>query len=133
MRSLEREEKESLLCGLYNASYHLGVELMRYEQAKKSNDEKEIEHAKALLDFARGLQRYAEWCILDVYKDKNRLDSLDAKQMKDAIKTLKTMGEKGGHSLASEQIGRKQLVHIIRSMDIDDDEDHEPIPFLMEA
>lgn len=55
--------------------------------------------------------------------------SLDAKQMKDAIKTLITMGEKGGHSLASEQIGRKQLVHIIRSMDIDDDEDHEPIPF----
>ena len=60
---------------------------------------------------------------MDVYKDTNRADTLDAKDMENAIAMMENLGEGDGRSLNPVKRSRDKVLHAIRSMDIDDDDE----------
>ena len=123
---MNQQEKESLLCSLYDASFHYGVNALRHEMSTQSRDVKKSDRARELRDFAYKLMKHIEWCIMDVYKDTNRADTLDAKDMENAIAMMENLGEGDGRSLNPVKRSRNELLHAIRSMDIDDDADWPP-------
>lgn len=120
---MTRQEKESLLCSLYDASFHYGVNALRHELSTLSRDVKKSDRARELRDFAYKLMKHIEWCIMDVYKDTNRADTLDAKDMENAIAMMENLGEGDGRSLNPVKRSRDKVLHAIRSMDIDDDDE----------
>ena len=120
---MTRQEKESLLCSLYDASFHYGVNALRHELSTLSRDVKKSDRARELRDFAYKLMKHIEWCIMDVYKDTNRADTLDAKDMENAITFIEGLGEGDGRSLNPVKRSRDELLHAIRGMDIDDDDE----------
>ena len=123
---MNQQEKESLLCSLYDASFHYGMNALRHELSTLSRDVKKSDRARELRDFAYKLMKHIEWCIMDVYKDTNRADTLDAKDMENAIAMMENLGEGDGRSLNPVKRSRNELLHAIRSMDIDDDADWPP-------
>ena len=120
---MTKEEKESLLCSLYEASFHYGVNALRHELSTLSRDVKKSDRARDLRDFAHDLVKHTEWCIMDVYKDTNRADTLDAKDMENAIAMMENLGEGDGRSKNAVKRSRDKVLHAIRSMDIDDDDE----------
>ena len=120
---MRQQEKESLLCSLYDASFHYGVNALRHELSTLSRDVKKSDRARELRDFAYKLMKHIEWCIMDVYKDTNRADTLDAKDMENAITFIEGLGEGDGRSLNPVKRSRDKVLHAIRSMDIDDDDE----------
>lgn len=120
---MRQQEKESLLCSLYDASFHYGVNALRHELSTLSRDVKKSDRARDLRDFAHDLVKHIEWCIMDVYKDTNRADTLDAKDMENAIAMMENLGEGDGRSKNAVKRSRDKVLHAIRSMDIDDDEE----------
>ena len=120
---MTRQEKESLLCSLYDASFHYGVNALRHELSTLSRDVKKSDRARELRDFAYKLMKHIEWCIMDVYKDTNRADTLDAKDMENAIAMMENLGKGDGRSKNAVKRSRDKVLHAIRSMDIDDDDE----------
>ncbi len=128
---MTRQEKESLLCSLYDASFHYGVNALRHELSTLSRDVKKSDRARELRDFAHDLVKHTEWCIMNVYEDTGRKDTLDAKDMENAITFIEGLGEGDGRSLNPVKRSRDKVLHAIRSMDIDDDdEDEDPYGML---
>lgn len=119
---MTRGEKESLLCSLYDASFHYSVNALRHELSTLSRDVKKSDRARELRDFAYKLMKHIEWCIMNVYEDTGRKDTLDAMDMKNAITFIEYLGEGDGRSLNPVKRSRDKVLHAIRSMDIDDDE-----------
>ena len=120
---MRQQEKESLLCSLYDASFHYGVNALRHEMSTQSCDVKKSEKARELRDFAYKLVKHIEWCIMNVYEDTGRKDTLDAKDMENAITFIEGLGEGDGRSLNPVKRSRDKVLHAIRSMDIDDDDE----------
>ena len=120
---MTRQEKESLLCSLYDASFHYGMNALRHELSTLSRDVKKSEKARELRDFAYKLVKHIEWCVMNVYEDTGRKDTLDAKDMGNAIAFVESLGEGDGRSKNAVKRSRDKLLHAIRGMDIDDDEE----------
>ena len=120
---MRQQEKESLLCSLYDASFHYGVNALRHEMSTQSRDVKTSEKARELRDFAYKLVKHIEWCITSLYEDTGRKDTLDAKDMENAITFIEGLGEGDGRSLNPVKRSRDKVLHAIRSMDIDDDDE----------
>ena len=118
---MTRQEKESLLCSLYDASFHYGVNALRHELSTLSRDVKKSDRARELRDFAYKLMKHIEWCIMDVYKDTNRADTLDAKDMENAIAMMENLGEGDGRSKNAVKRSRDKVLHAIRSMGTNQD------------
>ena len=112
-----------MLCSLYDASFHYGVNALRHELSALSRDVKKSDRARELRDFAHDLVKHIEWCIMDVYKDTNRADTLDAKDMENAIARMENLGEGDGRSKNPVKRSRDKVLHAIRSMGIDDDDE----------
>lgn len=120
---MNQQEKESLLCSLYEASFHYGVNALRHEMSTLSRDVKKSEKARELRDFAYKLVKHTEWCIMNIYEDTGRADTLDAKDMRNAIGMMESLGEGDGRSTNPVKRSREKVLHVIRGLDIDDDED----------
>ena len=118
---MRQQEKESMLCSLYDASFHYGVNALRHELSTLSRDVKKSDRARELRDFAHDLVKHIEWCVMNVYEDTGRKDTLDAKDMENAIAMMENLGEGDGRSKNPVKRSRNELLHVIRGMDIDDD------------
>lgn len=118
---MNRQEKESLLCSLYEASFRYGLNALRHEESTHTRDVRKSEKARELRDFAYKLMKHTEWCIMNVYEDTGREDTLDAKDMDNAIATMEGLGEGDGRSKNHVMRSRDKLLHVIRNMDIDED------------
>lgn len=113
---MTRQEKESLLYSLYKASYYYGVKSLALEEAAD-------ERTKDLRDFAKHVMQQAEYVIKDIYEYEGRMDTLDARDMIAAIGTMESTGEADGRAKNPSMRTRSEVVRIIRSLDIDDDDD----------
>lgn len=123
---MRQQEKESMLCSLYDASFHYGVNALRHELSTLSRDVKKSDRARELRDFAHDLVKHIEWCVMNVYEDTGRKDTLDAKDMENAIAMMENLGEGDGRSKNPVKRSRNELLHVIRGIDIDDDDDWPP-------
>ena len=112
-----------MLCSLYDASFHYGVNALRHELSTLSRDVKKSDRARELRDFAHDLVKHIEWCVMNVYEDTGRKDTLDAKDMENAIAMMENLGEGDGRSKNPVKRSRNELLHVIRGMDIDDDDE----------
>ena len=120
---MTRQEKEFLLICYYQQAFDTTVWDTKLEAAQSRGSYYNTKRYREQTSRHLGARRMLDTFVRGLYAQAERLDSLDAKDMKKAMKSLLDLGQRD--ALVDPENPRKTklvLMHI-RSFDIDDDEE----------